>query len=84
MLQVDRQMTPTEPARRFRLPANLDTVRWRLLLADRSGVATIEYAILAAGIAITLVAALTQLGRGVEGNWNEVDAAVQGPTYNIN
>lgn len=43
-----------------------------------------EYAILAAGIAMSLLVALTQLGGGVEESWNEVNTAVQSTTYNAN
>ena len=54
------------------------------LLDNQNGVAAVEYAILAAGIAMTLVLALTQLGRGVEESWSEVNTAVQGTAYNTN
>lgn len=48
----------------------------RKLVPDITGVAAIEYAFAAALIAVAIVAALTGLGQKVEGNWNNVDSAV--------
>ena len=46
------------------------------------GVAMVEYAILAAGIAVALVVALGGLGASVSGKWGDVNQAVAGPTFN--
>lgn len=46
------------------------------LAADNRGVAMIEYAILCAVVALTILAALMQLGGGVGANFNEVDQQV--------
>ena len=40
--------------------------------------AAIEYALLAALIALAIVAALTGAGKAVGNNWNEVDQAMPG------
>jgi Flp pilus assembly pilin Flp len=41
-------------------------------------VAAIEYALIAALIALAIVAALTRTGTAVGSNWNEVDQAMPG------
>ena len=46
------------------------------------GVAMIEYALLAAGIAVALVIALGGLGGSVSGRWGDVNDAVAGPSVN--
>lgn len=46
------------------------------------GVAMVEYAILAGGIAVALVVALGGLGASVSGKWGDVNQAVAGPTFN--
>jgi Flp pilus assembly pilin Flp len=48
----------------------------RSLAHSQSGVALIEYALLASLIAIAIVAALTSTGNKVQQNWNNVDQAV--------
>ena len=48
----------------------------RDLARSQSGVAAIEYALLASLIAIAIVAALTSTGNKVQQNWNNVDQAV--------
>lgn len=48
------------------------------LAQDETGVAAIEYALLAALIALAIVAALTGTGKAVGNNWDEVDQAVPG------
>ena len=45
---------------------------------DQSGAAAIEYALLAALIALAIVAALTRTGTSVGSNFNEVDQAMPG------
>lgn len=45
---------------------------------DAKGVAAIEYALIAAFVAVAIVASLTGLGQGVEANWNNVDTAIPG------
>ena len=53
------------------------------LAADRSGVAAIEYAILASLIALALVGALARLGGSVERSFNQTNQAMPGGTdYN--
>jgi pilus assembly protein Flp/PilA len=42
------------------------------LAPDSSGIATIEYALIASLIAVAILAAVTNLGQGVEGHWNGV------------
>jgi Flp pilus assembly pilin Flp len=42
---------------------------------DNRGVATIEYALVASLIALSLVAGFSRLGGGVEGKFNSVDAS---------
>lgn len=46
------------------------------LAQDETGVAAIEYALLAALIALAIVAALTRTGTGTGSNWNEVNQAM--------
>ena len=48
------------------------------LAQDETGVAAIEYALLAALIALAIVAALTGTGEAVGSNWNEVNQAMPG------
>lgn len=43
---------------------------------DDRGVAMIEYAMLCAAVALTILAAILFLGGGVSRNWNNVDNAV--------
>ena len=50
------------------------------LAADRSGVAVIEYAILASLIALALVGALMNLGGSVERSFNQTNQAMPGGT----
>ena len=51
------------------------------LAANERGAAAIEYAVLAAMIALAIVASITRTGAGVGSNWNEVDAALPGGTH---
>ena len=51
------------------------------LLANDKGTSAIEYAVLAAGIAVALVAALTGMGHNLGATWNGVDVAVEGTTF---
>ena len=53
----------------------------RPLAADASGVAAIEYALLAALIALAIVGALTRTGAEVSSEWNQVDTALPGGTH---
>ena len=48
------------------------------LVRDETGVAAIEYALIAALIAVAIVAALTRTGTAVGNNWNEVNQAMPG------
>lgn len=48
----------------------------RNLARSQSGVAAIEYALLASLIAVAIVGALTATGGKVQQNWNNVDQAV--------
>lgn len=50
----------------------------RTLAQDETGVAAIEYALLAALIALAIVAALTGTGKAVGNNWIEVNQAMPG------
>jgi len=57
------------------------------LASNNAGVAAIEYAILLALIAVTIVASVSGLGAASTQNWNKVDAAVadsSGLSYNSN
>lgn len=48
------------------------------LAQDETGVAAIEYALIAALIALAILAALTRTGTAVGSNWNEVNQAMPG------
>ena len=65
---LDRRATDTSPAARI-----------RGLMEDDRGVAAIEYALLMALIALSLLVALTQLGNGVEAHYSNISSAVEDP-----
>lgn len=65
---VDRRATDTSPAARI-----------RGLMEDNRGVAAIEYAFLLALIALSLLAALTKLGNGVEAQYSNISSSVENP-----
>ena len=48
------------------------------LAKNAKGVAAIEYALIAALIALVIVAAVTRTGTSVGNNWNDVDQAIPG------
>ena len=45
-------------------------------LRDQSGATSIEYAMIASGIAVAIIAAVTSLGSAVKGNYTSVSAAL--------
>ena len=49
----------------------------RAFLLDESGATAIEYAIMAAGIALTIVAAISALGTAVSGKFTLIKNSVQ-------
>ena len=49
----------------------------RRFLADRQGATAIEYAMIAAGIALAIVASITALGATVDGLFSSVLAALR-------
>ena len=57
-----------------------DAAAAETIAKDEKGVAAIEYALMAALIALAIVAALTRTGASVEKTWNDVDQAVPGGT----
>ena len=65
---LDRRATDTSPAARI-----------RGLMEDNRGVAAIEYAFLLALIALSLLAALTKLGNGVEAQYSNISSSVGDP-----
>ena len=52
----------------------------RSLARSQTGVALIEYALLASLIAIAIVAGVTSTGTKVQQNWNSVDESMPGGT----
>ena len=50
------------------------------IVTNEKGVAAIEYAMIAALIALAIVAALSRTGEAVGTHWNDVDAAMPGGT----
>ena len=50
-------------------------------LQSEDGATAIEYALIAAGIAIVLIAAVNLLGDNLTGTFNEIACQLQGKTY---
>jgi pilus assembly protein Flp/PilA len=50
-------------------------MRWRTLRTDEAGASSIEYAILASGIAVAIVAAVQALGTNVTALFTSVQSA---------
>ena len=48
-------------------------------LRDESGATAIEYGLIAAGIAVVIIAAVELVGTNLNGTFNSVATAVQGP-----
>jgi pilus assembly protein Flp/PilA len=48
-----------------------------LFLRDTSGATSIEYAMLASGIAMVIISAVTSLGSTVEEMWNSISNALK-------
>jgi pilus assembly protein Flp/PilA len=46
-------------------------------LRDQSGASSIEYAIMASGVALVIIATVNSLGSTVKGNYESVDVALK-------
>lgn len=56
--------------------SKLGNITVRRFLADERGATAIEYAMIAAGIAVAIVAAVNALGVSVKGMYDTISAAV--------
>lgn len=52
--------------------------RLKQLWSDESGISAIEYALLAAGVALAIATAITNLGEEVESRFNDIVTELQG------
>jgi pilus assembly protein Flp/PilA len=50
---------------------------WKLFLRDESGATAIEYALIAAGISITVMAVVQSIGTKVNNNFTSVQTALK-------
>lgn len=57
-------------------PAAPPRVRWQRFTCDEAAATSIEYAVLAAGIALAILATVTALGTGVSGLYNHVSSSL--------
>jgi pilus assembly protein Flp/PilA len=48
-------------------------------LADESGATAIEYALIAAGIAIAIIGSVSGVSTALQGKFNDIKAAIKGP-----
>lgn len=51
--------------------------RFAAFLCDEAGATSIEYAILAAGVALAIISTVNSLGSSVQANWTSVSVALK-------